>query len=299
MKSPTLMGPLEWLLLFTLSVLWGGSFFFNELAVREVDAFTVVMWRVAIGGGILWVYLRVRGRSLPTGAKDWGMFLVMGGLNNLIPFTLIVWGQTQIDSGLASIFNAATPVFTVLLAHYLTRDERLNWHKALGVLIGLGGVIVLIGPKALAGIDGPMLGQGAVVAATISYAFAGIFGKRLVRYHPTESAAGMLLGAAVMAIPMALLFGNPLAGVSSAAAIAGLFGLGTISTALAYIIYFQILARSGATNLLLVTLLVPVSAILLGMGVLGEALDANAWWGMGLIVIGLAAIDGRALQWRG
>ena len=217
----------------------------------------------------------------------------MGALNNLIPFTLIVWGQTEIDSNLASIFNAATPLFTVLLAHFLTADERLNWHKALGVVIGIAGVAVVIGPDALDGLDGSMLGQLAVVAATISYAFAGIFGKRMTHYHPVQSAAGMLLGATIMSIPMAFLFGQPLSSSFTVISLSGIVGLGTVSTALAYILYFRILTSSGATNLLLVTLLIPVNAGLMGVWFLGESLTVDALWGMGLIALGVVAVDGR------
>jgi drug/metabolite transporter (DMT)-like permease len=290
------MGPAEWLLLLTLSVLWGGSFFFNELAIEGFDPFSVTLWRVGIAGAVLWGYLWIRGIALPTAAADWRAFLVMGALNNLIPFTLIAWGQIRIDSGLAAIFNAATPLFTVLLAHVLTTDERLNGHKAFGVLIGIAGVAVLIGPGALKGLDGPMLGQLAVVAATVSYACAGIFGKRMTRHPPAASAAGMLLAAAVMSVPMAFLFGQPLDSTFSAVSVGGIIGLGTVSTALAYIIYFRLLARSGATNLLLVTLLIPASAGLLGVGVLGESLSGHAVWGMGLIALGLGAVDGRVLR---
>lgn len=299
MNGAARMGAVEWILLFTLSVLWGGSFFFNELAITEFDASTVVMWRVGIGGAALWIYLRACGRRLPSAPGDWAAFLVMGALNNLIPFTLIVWGQTRIDSGLASIFNAATPIFTVLLAHFLTTDERLSWNKGLGVLLGMAGVVVLVGAEALERLDGPLLGQLAVVLATVSYAGAGVFGKRLTRYHPTESAAGMLLAATVMAVPAAFLFGNPLSGSFNPVSLAGLFGLGTFSTAAAYIIYFRVLTSSGATNLLLVTLLVPVSAILLGVGFLDETMTPRAFWGMGLIALGLLAVDGRLLRHRG
>ena len=293
------MGPIEWVLLLTLSVLWGGSFFFNALALDGFDPFTVVMWRVTIAGLILWAWLKLRGQALPSGWPAWRAFLVMGAINNLLPFTLIAWGQTRIDSGLASIFNATTPLFTVLLAHVLTRDERLSWNKALGVLSGLAGVVVLIGPRVPGGVDGEALGEAAVLAGAVSYAFAGIFGKRLAAHPPTVSAAAMLLSAAVLAIPSALLFGDPLAGIPGTGPLIGIAGLGVVSTTFAYIIYFRVLASAGATNLLLVTLLVPVSAVLLGATVLGESLSGRAVAGMALIGIGIAAVDGRWLNRRG
>jgi len=296
MKTAKPMGPVEWLLLIALSVLWGGSFFFNELAIVGFDPFSVVLWRVGIAGLLLWAYLKFRGLSLPSKLADWRAYLIMGALNNLIPFTLIVWGQTRIDSGLASIFNAATPLFTVVFAHYLTSDEKMTWSKACGVAVGFGGVVFLIGPEALKGLSGPMLGQLAIVAATVSYAFAGIFGKRMVHYDPAASAAGMLLGATVMSLPFAFVLGNPLAGMADPTALAGIIGLGTVSTALAYLLYFRILTSAGATNLLLVTLLIPVSAGFLGVAFLGEVLSSDAVWGMGLIALGLIAVDGRLLH---
>ena len=188
------------------------------------------------------------------------------------------------------------PLFTVLLAHFLTADERLNWHKGLGVVIGIAGVAVVIGPDAW--LDGPMLGQLAVVAATISYALAGIFGKLMTHYHPVQSAAGMLLGATIMSIPMVFLFGQPLSSSFTVVSLSGIVGLGTVSTALAYILYFRILTSSGATNLLLVTLLITVSAGLMGVWFLGETLTVDALWGMGLIALGVVAVDGRLLGRR-
>ena len=298
MKSVSPMGLAEWAMLIALSILWGGSFFFNELALDGLDPFTVVMWRVGIGGVALWLYLKARGRSLPKMGAAGGAFLVMGLLNNLIPFVLIVWGQARIDSGLASILNATTPLFTVTLAHFLTRDERMSWNKALGVILGIVGVAVMMAPGEIARVDADLLGQAAILVAALSYAGAGIFGRRLAEHPPTVSAAGMLLASAAMSIPTALLLGDPLSGIPSLPAFIGILCLGLVSTTLAYILYFRILARAGATNLLLVTLLVPVAAILLGVTVLGEVLAAAALTGMGLIAIGLAAVDGRLFTWR-
>ncbi len=172
----------------------------------------------------------------------------------------------------------------------------MTWSKGGGVAVGFGGVAFLIGPEALSGLDGPMLGQLAIVAATVSYAFAGIFGKRMVHYDPAASAAGMLLGATIMSLPLAFVLGDPFAGMTDLTALAGIFGLGTVSTALAYLLYFRILNSAGATNLLLVTLLIPVSAGFLGVAFLGEVFTSDAFWGMGLIALGLIAVDGRLLR---
>lgn len=292
------MGATEWALLVTLSVLWGGSFFFNALALGSLDPFTVVMWRVAIAGLVLWAFVKARGQSLPGSRQAWTAFLVMGLLNNLVPFVLIAWGQTRIDSGLASILNATTPLFTVLLAHLATRDERLTWNKAAGVLAGLAGVAVLVGPRVFAGVDAEGAGEGAVLAGAVAYACAGIYGKRLAAHPPAVSAAAMLLSAAVLAIPTAFVLGDPLAGLPSGTALLGIAGLGVVSTTLAYIIYFRILSSAGATNLLLVTLLIPPSAVLLGATFLAESLSSRAFVGMALIGLGIAAVDGRLLRWR-
>ena len=172
------MNSTEWLLLIILSLLWGGSFFFIAVAVRELPPFTIVLGRVSLAAAALIVYVYVSGHRMPTSLGLWGAFFVMGAINNLIPFSLIVWGQTQIESGLASILNATTPLFTVVIAHFLTQDEKLTVARIIGVLLGIGGVIVLIGAEALRGLSRQGLGQLAILGAALSYGFAAIFGRR-------------------------------------------------------------------------------------------------------------------------
>jgi drug/metabolite transporter (DMT)-like permease len=292
------MGPVEWLLLATLSVLWGGSFFFAEVALAELRPLTVVLCRVGFAALVLVALVYATGRRLPCRASQWRAFFAMGGLNNLIPFILIVWGQTHIASGLASILNATTPVFTVVLAHLLTRDERMTPNRLAGVLLGLAGVAVMIGPEALEGLGPHLAAQLAVLGAALSYAFAGIYGRRFQGEPPLVVAAGQVTASSALVLPLALVVDRPwtvpLPGAETWAAIAG---LAVLSTALAYVIFFRILAAAGATNLLLVTLLIPVSAILLGTLVLGERLEAGQLAGMAVIGLGLLAIDGRPLQW--
>ena len=294
------MGAGGWALLGLLSVLWGGSFFFTEVALGDLGPLTLVFGRVAIGAGALWLLAAATGQRLPREPRLWLAFLVMGGLNNLIPFALIAWGQTQIGSGLASILNATTPVFTVVLAHFLTRDERMTPGGLIGVLAGLAGVAVMIGPAALAGAGAGLVAQVAVLGGAFSYGLAGIWGRRFARagVPPLVTAAGQVTASTAMLAPLALVVERPwelpMPGLEVWAALAG---IGLLSTALAYVIYFRILARAGATNLLLVTLLIPVSAILLGVLVLGERLEAGQAAGMALIALGLAAIDGRPLAW--
>ncbi len=292
MQSPTMAGR-DWLLLVTLSVLWGGSFFFSEVALAELGPFTVVLGRVGFAALALLAFVYLTGRRLPAAPGLWGAFLVMGALNNVIPFSLIVWGQVTIDSGLASILNATTPLFTVVLAHILTCDERMTRGRALGVVLGLGGVAVLVGPGVLGALGAQGLAQLAVLVAAFSYACAGIYGRRFKALPPAVAAAGMVTASAVMTLPIALVVERPWEMSPGALTWGAVLGLALLSTALAYVIYFRILAAAGATNLLLVTFLIPVSALTLGIVVLGERPDTAAFAGMALIFAGLAAVDGR------
>jgi drug/metabolite transporter (DMT)-like permease len=293
-----MMGGAEWLLLVALSLLWGGSFFFTAVALRELPPLTVVLGRVALAALALLLLVGVSGQRLPRGLGPWGAFLAMGALNNLIPFSLIVWGQTQIASGLAAILNATTPLFTVLLAHLLTADERLTPGRLAGVFAGFAGVVLMIGPGALEGLGGAVLAQCACLAAALSYALAGIFGRRLRGHPPLVTAAGQVSMSTLLILPLALTLERPWTLPWPGAATWGaLAGIALLSTALAYVIYFRILARAGATNLLLVTFLIPVSALALGGLVLGERLAPGQSGGMLLIALGHAAIDGRAFAW--
>ena len=290
------MGPLEWILLLVLSVLWGGSFFLTKLAVTELPPFTIVLGRVGVAALALNLVLRARGERLPTDSRSWAAFFAMGLLNNLVPFSLIVWAQTQIASGLAAILNGATPLFAAVLAHWLTADERLTWNRLLGVALGFAGVTVMIGMEALSGLGLHVLAEVAVLAATVSYAFAGIFGRRFRGQSPLVTATGQVTATTVMMLPIVLIADRPWTlAMPTPVALGAIAGLALLSTALAYVIFFRILAAAGATNLLLVTLLIPVSALLLGRFILDEGLAPQQILGMALIALGLAAIDGRLL----
>ncbi|MGP1396983.1 MAG: DMT family transporter [Inquilinaceae bacterium] len=296
----TAMTPLEWGLMLTLSILWGGSFFFVGVAVESLPPFTIVALRVGLAALALHLVLRIMGVALPRDGRVWMAFLGMGVLNNLIPFSLIVWGQTQIASGLASILNATTPLFGVLVAHALTADEKLSPARLIGIVAGLAGVTVLIGPELLAGLGDRVLAQVAILAAALSYAFAGTFGRRFKRMGvpPLATATGQVTASAILLAPVALIVDRPWdLAMPGPDVWASLLGLAILSTALAYILYFRILETAGATNLLLVTFLIPVSAILLGALFLGERLAPAHLLGMLLIGLGLAAIDGRLPAW--
>jgi drug/metabolite transporter (DMT)-like permease len=299
MPSGSTMGAREWTTLIVLAVLWGGSFFFNGVAVRDLPSLTLVWLRVATAAAALLVVVRLVGEPMPRTGRIWLALCGVALLNNVIPFALIAWGQHQIASGLAAILNATTPLFTVLVAHVLTSDERLTAPKAAGVLVGFAGAAVVIGPTALGEIGATALAQLACLAAALSYAFAGVFGRRFTRMGvtPLATATGQVCASSLLLLPLVLLVDRPWTLSAPAASTWGaIAGLGLLSTALAYWLYFRLLAAAGATNLLLVTFLIPVSAILLGALVLGEALLLRHLAGMALIGAGLALIDGRPLQ---
>lgn len=288
----------DWAMLLTLAAVWGGSFFFNGVAVRELPVFTVVVTRVGLAALILLGVLRATGLALPREVRVWRALFVMGLMNNALPFGLIVWGQSHIPSGLAAILNATTPLFGVLMAHGLTADERLTPGKATGVALGFAGVVTMIGAEVLRGLGTGVLAQLACLGAALSYALAGIYGRRFraMGVPPLVTATGQAMAATVLLGPLMLAVDRPwtlpMPGVETFAALAG---LASLSTAFAYWLYFRLLASAGATNLLLVTFLVPVGAILLGVLVLDEALAPRHIAGMALIAAGLAAIDGRLL----
>lgn len=286
-------------MLIALSILWGGSFFFIGVAVKELPPFTIVTLRVGLAAVALLIVCRIMGLKLPREGRIWRAFFAMGILNNIIPFCLIVWGQTHIASGVASILNATTPLFTVLVAHFLTVDEKLSPNKLAGVLIGFVGVATMIGPSALGGSGSNLWGQLAILGAATSYAFAGIFGRRFktMGVAPLMTATGQISSSTLMLIPVALLIDQPWTlAMPSTSTWAALLGIALLSTALAYLLFFRILSSAGATNLALVTFLIPVSAILLGSVVLGEQLEMKHFAGMAMIAAGLIAIDGRLLR---
>src|SRR5215813_1584981 len=230
---PLRMGPLEWILLLVLSVLWGGSFFFAKLAVTELPPFTIVLGRVGVAALALNLVLEARAERLPADRASWAAFFAMGLLNNLLPFSLIVWAQTQIASGLAAILNGATPLFTAVLAHWLTADERLTWNRLLGVALGLAGVAVMIGMEALSGLGLHVLAEVAVLAATISYAFAGIFGRRFRGQPPLVTAAGQVTATTLMMLPIVLIADRPWTlAMPTPVALGAIAGLALLSTAL-------------------------------------------------------------------
>jgi drug/metabolite transporter (DMT)-like permease len=290
------MGPLEWLLLIVLSILWGGSFFFNKLTVAEWPPFAVVQVRVGLAALALLLAVRITGQSMAVGRELWLAFFGMGILNNLIPFSLFLWGQQQIASGLASILNATTPIFAVLVMHCFG-NEKATGLKLGGVLAGLIGVAILMGPDALSGLGSNLAAQLACILAAVSYAFSGLLGRRFRGVSPLVAATGQLTASTLMMIPIVFVLHPPWTlPIPSHRALFALVGLALVSTALAYLLFFRIMRTAGPSNVMLVTFLIPVSAILLGSGLLGEALLPRHFAGMAAIFVGLALIDGRLFR---
>ena len=296
------MGARDWATLLFLSVLWGGSFFFIDVAVATVRPFTLVLVRVTLAAAILLVVLRMSGRALPFERRTLIPFLVLALLNNAIPFSLFAWGQQHIASGLASILNATTPLWAVLAAHLFTADEKATPLKIAGVAIGFSGVAMMIGGDLLLEIGGAgLLAQLACLGATLCYALAGVHARRFreMGVAPIAVSAGQLTAAAIVMLPIALIFEQPWrAPMPGVDAVAAILGLAIFSTALAYILYFRLIETAGATNAILVTFLIPATAILLGATLLGEVLAPRHFLGLGLIAVGLAAIDGRLFSRR-
>ncbi len=303
------MGTTEWALLISLSMLWGGTFFFTGVAVKELPVFTIVVARVVMAAAILHALMRIMRVPLPTDRRTWLAFFRMGLVNNAMPFCLIVWGQTHIASGLASILNATTPLFAVIVANWLTDDEKLTSGRLFGVVLGLAGVAMMIGTDVLhsaipasGGEDASgggwlvIVGELSCLGAAMCYAFSGVYGRRFraMGISPMATATGQLTASSIILVPVMLIVDQPWTlDMPSGATVAALTANAALSTALAFLIYFRILASAGATNVLLVTFLIPVSAILLGVFVLGEVLQLKHFIGMAMIGLGLAAIDGR------
>jgi len=298
-ETPALsMRPLDWAMLLLLSVLWGGSFLFVGLAVVDFQAFTIAFLRVVIGAAVLCAVLVSMRLKMPTKPGIWGAFFVMGALNGAVPFSLIAWGQSHIASGLASILIAVTPLFAVVVAHFATTDERVTFNRVTGVFAGFLGVVVLIGPEVLGGIHTDLLAQLAIVLAAAMYALASVYGRRFAKLEipPLVVATGQVSASTILLLPIVLLVDKPwqLAPPSVVSWIA-IGCLGVLSSGIAYLLYFRILASAGATNLMLVNFLVPVTAIAAGIIVLNEVLLAQHIAGMLLIAIGLMLMDGRVV----
>jgi drug/metabolite transporter (DMT)-like permease len=293
----TTMRMKDWGQLLCLGAIWGGSFFFARIAVAEIPPLALVLFRVGIAALALHVYLGVRGPSFRLALPHAASFAVLACLNNIIPFSLIFLGQTKLGAGLASVLNATTPFWTILVANAVTPDEKLSWNKLTGIVLGIAGTAIMIGPGLLAGIGGPVWAKFALIGAAVSYGCAGVYAKRFRQLPPTIIAAGQLSASTVIMIPVVLfLYSRADLFSASAPVWAAVLALALLSTAFGYILFFNLVRSAGAINASLVTLVVPVSAILLGALFLGERLETFEFAGMALIGAGLVTIDGRLLR---
>ena len=292
----TIMNRSDWLTLIAMALIWGAAFLFIRIAVLEVAPLTYVWLRLALAAAAMWLFLWWRGQSAGLPRPVWGAMFVLALFNNAIPFVLFGWGQTHIASGLAAILNATTPIWGVVVAHLFTGDEKLTGRKFAGVALGFAGVTLMIGPTLLGSLGTNLLAQLACVAAALCYAFAGVWARRFraMGISPISVTTGQLTAGALMMTPVALLIDRPwLDAIPSLKAIGAIVALAVVCSAFAYILYFRLIDRAGATNALLVTLLVPPVAIFLGSLVLHEVIEPRDFAGLALIALGLAAIDGR------
>lgn len=291
--TQTSLSSRAWAELMLLGLIWGGSFLAIRTALDEIGPLTSVLWRTGLAAALLWAVIAIRRLPMPP-RRLWPALAVMGLLNNVIPFSLMAWGQLHIASGLTSILNAATAIFGVLVAALVFADERLTARKALGVALGFGGVVLAIGPDALRGFDITSVAQLAVLLGTVSYACAGAWARKtLSGLPPIGSAAGMLTGASLIMAPLAVMFEGVPRTDLSAATWGGIGYYAIVATALAYLLYYRVLAMAGSGNLMLVTLVIPPVAILLGAWARNETLSPAAFAGFGLLALGLMVLDGR------
>lgn len=298
MNDKTAIPARAWIDLALLALIWGAIFLVIEFALTELTPLWAVFHRVFWAALALWLWLLARGVRPPKGARIWFAFFVMGALNNAIPFSLITWGQTEIESGLASILNATTAFFGIAVASALLADERLTPRRTVGVLLGVAGVAVIVGPGALGAFDPRDLAQLAVLGGALSYGFAGVWARRrLGGLEPVIFATGMLTGSSVIMAVVAWGFEGPPATALSPVALGAVAYMSLLGSVCAYLLYYRIIAAAGSGNLMLVTVIMPPISIFLGWLVLGERLSAGAFAGCGLILLGLVVLDGRAAAW--
>lgn len=286
-----------WTELLILATIWGASFLSIRIALNEIGPLTAVAHRTGWAMLILWTYVAIRRIDLPKEPRIWGAFLVMGLLNNVVPFSLMAWGQLHIETGLTSILNASTAIFGVVAASLFFADEQLTTRKVIGVCVGFLGVCTAIGLSAFKDFDIRSLGQLAVIGGTISYALAGVWArKRMGHLKPQVAAAGMLTGASLITLPAAWLIEGPISLNLQPQTWAAISYYAIVATAIAYMLYYRVLGMAGSGNLMIGTLLVAPVAIVLGAIVLGEALPLRAYAGFVLLALGLIILDGRAFK---
>ena len=297
-KAPLRLGAVEWGLIGLQSMLWGSSYFFIAIAQPELPALTIAALRTLPASAALLLIVLSLGYRLPATLAEWRLFILFSAFNTLLPFVLIVWGQARVTGGMAAILNATAPLFGIFLAHVLTQDEKLSWNKFAGIVVGIAGVSMLVGYDFAFGSSADVLARLALLAAPLCYVCANIFARTKLGHYPAFVVATMqMVGAIFVAFPLALVVDQPWTlPTPSLQAIGAILGMGLFGSALASLCHYTVLQRAGATNASLVTLIMPLTPILLGGMFLGERLTLRE--ALGALVIGaaLVIIDGRLLR---
>lgn len=285
-----------WTLLLALALLWSASFIFIKMAGAEIPIFTLVLVRVGLAALVLHAFVLASGRRYPSEPAVLMSYAVMGVLNNVLPFALIVYATANIGAGAASILNATSPIFALLVAHVATADEKVTPAKLAGILLGIGGVSAMVGPEALTGLTGHVLAGAAMLLASFFYGVSAVFGRRFRGIDATVSATCQLSASALILLPLALAIDRPWSmAMPTTIALGSAVALAIFSTSVAYVLYYALIRRAGATNTILVTLLIPAGGVFLAWGLLGEAFTVSEAVGLLLIGSGLLVIDGRLL----
>lgn len=298
-RAAPAMGLIEWGILALLALVWGSAFLFIKVAVTSFAPLTYVWLRLLIAAAALSAFMRLAGHRLALPTTVWAAIGLLALLNNVVPFVLFGWSQQHIASGLAAILQATTPIFGVIVAHLATVDEKLTKARLIGVVVGFTGVATMVGPQLLSDGGDHLMAQLACLFASLLYALAGIFARRFkaMGVNPTQLATAQFITGALMLAPVALMFGQNIGDLpTSFAAWGAVVALGIVCSAFAYVLFFELVARAGATNSLLVTLLVPPVALIVGSLVLGERFGAAQIGGLALIALGLVVIDGRLVS---
>lgn len=280
----------ELALLLALATVWGGSYTFIKLGVATIPPITLIAGRTAVAGGLLLLIMHLRGVGMPTDAATWRRFAFQACLNSVIPWTLIAWGERHVEAALATILNSASPILTFMLTALVTRHETATPRKLFGVVAGMAGICLIVGVDAFHDVGAGLVAEAAIVAATLCYACAAIFGRGFAGLDPMAPAAGSLLAGAAILIPAALAVEQPWTVSPSASSIWALLGLATISTAAAFAIYFRLIQTLGSVGTTAQAYLRVPIGVALGVALLGERLSPTAWIGLGCVVVGVAAM---------
>lgn len=286
-------GAPQFLYLAALSALWGSSFMFTKIALESLPPTTIVAGRIALAGAVLVCVLMARGLRLPRDPRTWLWFAMLGLTGTMLPFLLINLGQVHVDSGLAAIIVGATPMFTILLAHMMTLDERLTTRALGGVLTGFAGIVVLVGPAALGGLGGNLWAQLAIAGGALSYGLNNVLARRMRRMPPVVTATGVMICSTAMAVPASLAvdgYGIPAASAASLLAVAA---LGVLSTALGIILFYRLIGETSATFVSMTNYLVPIVGVVWGLALMAEHLAWNAFAALALILLGVAVVSRR------